>query len=103
MPPRGTRGLGTKRAGQDQFESSGVPRKTGQKSKEFALRWIESPWLSWRLKKFDFEREHHGPALCVRQPESPGGHRSVSYDLTLPYDNTVYAASVWLLSRNGPR
>src|SRR5229473_1524875 len=39
----------------------------------------------------------HGPALCVRRLGTLHGHRSLSSDLTLPYDNTVYVVSVWLL------
>jgi hypothetical protein len=36
----------------------------------------------------------HGPALCVRRLGTLRGHRSLYCDLTLPHDNTVYAASV---------
>ncbi len=39
---------------------------------------LNRPGLHEDSKKFDFEREHHGPALCVRQPESPGGGISAS-------------------------
>src|SRR6266853_1881745 len=41
----------------------------------------------------------HGPALCVRRLGSLRGHRSLSCDLTSPHDNSVYAASIWLLRR----
>ena len=41
----------------------------------------------------------HGPAICVRRLRTLLGYRSLSRDLTSPHDNTVYAASVWLLCR----
>ena len=37
----------------------------------------------------------HGPGLCVRRLRTLRSHRSLSWDLTLPYDNAVYGASVW--------